>query len=104
MFFFNWCIIYSSVVKHLELNQYIIYIALKFNLICIIIQFGQILKEEIKNVYSLKYSSIFNLEFSVNNSISEYSYLLKGTGKYDIYYKGFMRRLSSLKIVIFLKV
>ncbi len=65
MFFFNWCIIYSSVVKHLELNQYIIYIALKFNLICIIIQFGQILKEEIKNVYSLKYSSIFNLEFSV---------------------------------------
>ncbi len=52
-------------------------------------------KEEINNICSFKDSSIFNLEFSVDNCIQflYISYFLKGKGKYDIYYTGFMRRL-----------
>ncbi len=83
MFFFNWCIIYSSVVKHLELNQDIIYIALKFNLICIIIQFEQIQKLEKRKskmfiAWSIHLYLIYNLVF--NNSISEYVLLAERHG------------------------
>ncbi len=46
-------------------------------------------REDINNCCSFKDSSIFNLEFSVDNFIQllSISYLLKGTGKYGIYYK-----------------
>ncbi len=49
-------------------------------------------KEEINNSCSFNDSSMFILEFSVDNFIRflYISELLKGTGEYDIYYNGFM--------------
>ncbi len=50
-------------------------------------------EEEINNLCSFKDSSIFHLEFSVDNVIQflYISYLLKGTGKLT-YYNGFTWR------------